>query len=125
MKTYLSYIGNILAIIVGLLGLNAPFITPGVIAIGLGGFLDPSFLQPLFIGLIIIAIMGLFYRARQDLSFMSLILEFVIGVVTFVFIFPVKVEIVGYLGLLGLVYIMIAPYLSKLFNKRNIQKIKA
>ncbi|MFC1810148.1 hypothetical protein ACFLZH_01480 [Patescibacteria group bacterium] len=125
MKRSLVYIGNILAIIIGLLGLGAPLITPGFIAIGLGGFLDPALLQPLFIGLIVLAIIGQFYKARETLGFMSLILEFVIGVVSFIFIFPVKIEIVGYLGLAGIVYIMVWPFLSKKLNKRKVVKIKA
>lgn len=125
MKRNLAYIGNVLAILVGLLGLEAPFITDGIISAGLGGFMDPSLLQPLFIGFVILAIIGHFYKVRETMAFMPIILQFVFGIAAFIFIFPLRNDIVGYLALLGFVYIMFSPYLSKLLNKKNIQKIKA
>jgi hypothetical protein len=125
MKRNLAYIGNVLAILVGLLGLEAPLVTDGVIAIGIGGFMDPSLLQPLFIGFVILAIIGHFYKVRETMAFMPIILQFVFGILAFVFIFPVRIDIVGYLALLGFIYVMFSPYLSKLLNKKNIQKIKA
>lgn len=125
MKKSLVYIGNILAIIIGLLGLNTPYITDAIIAIGMGGFLDPSLLQPLFIGFMILAVMGQFYKVRESMAFMPLILEFVIGIVGFIFIFPVRNDIVGYLALVGIIYIMLSPYINKMLNKKNIKKIKA
>jgi hypothetical protein len=125
MKRNLAYIGNVLAIIVGLIGLEAPLITDGIIAVGLGGFMDPSLLQPFFIGLVILAIIGQFYKVRETMAFIPIILQFVFGVVAFIFIFPVRIDIVGYLALLGFIYILLSPYISKLLNKQNIQKIKA
>lgn len=125
MKRNLAYIGNILAILIGLLALDAPFITDGVIAAGIGGFLDPNLLQPLFIGFVVLAIIGQFYKVRETMEFIPIILQFVFGIVGFIFIFPVQIDIVGYLVLLGFIYIMLSPYLSKWFNKKNIKKIKA
>jgi hypothetical protein len=124
MKRYLATICNILAILVGLLGLNTPYITSAVIAIGLGGLLDPVLLQPLFIGLIIIAIYGQFHLARQSLSFMPLILEFVVGVVTFIFIFPIQNLIVGYIGLAVLLFLVFWPLINKRIQKKKVVKIK-
>ena len=124
MKRYLATICNILAILVGLLGLNTPYITSAVIAIGLGGLLDPALLQPLFIGLIIIAIYGQFYLARQNLSFMPLILEFVVGVVSFIFIFPIRNLIVGYIGLAVLLFLVFWPIINKGIQKKKVVKIK-
>jgi hypothetical protein len=125
MKRILSPIGNILAILVGLLGLEAPVITPAVLAIGLGGIYDLSLLQPLFIGLIIVAIFGQFYKARQSLYFMPLILEFVFGLLAFLFIFPINISIVGYLALLGILYILVWPFIRKQLQKKKVVKIKA
>lgn len=125
MKRNLAFIGNILVIIIGLLALDAPLITDGVIAAGIGGFLDPNLLQPLFIGFVVLAIIGQFYKVRESMAFMPLILTFVFGIIGFIFIFPVRIDIVGYLVLLGFIYIMLSPYLSKWFNKKNIKKITA
>lgn len=125
MKRSLVYIGNIPAILIGLIGLEAPLIYSGAIAIGLGGIMDPALLQPLFIGLMVLAVVGQFYKVRENMEFMPLILQTVIGIVSFIFIFPVRIEIVGYLGLLGLVYIMVWPFMSKQLNKRKVVKIKA
>lgn len=125
MKRSLSLIGTILAIIIGLLALEAPFITEGIISAGIGGFLDPNLLQPLFIGFVVLAIIGQFYKVRETMAFMPIILTFVLGVIGFIFIFPVRVDIVGYIVLLGFIYILLSPYLSKWFNKRNIKKITA
>lgn len=125
MKRYLSYIGNVLAIIVGLIGLEAPLITPAVIAAGFGGFTDPSLLQPLFIGFTVFAIIGQFYKVRETMAFMPIILQFVFGIIGFIFIFPVRIDIVGYLALLGFIYVMFSSFISKLLNKKNIQKITA
>ena len=77
MKKYLTVIANILVIFIGLLGLGTPYITGAIIAIGIGGFLDPALLQPLFIGFVVVAIYGQFNKARENLSFMPLILQFV------------------------------------------------
>jgi len=124
MKRSLATIATILAILVGLLGLETPFITPGIIAVGLGGLLDPALLQPLFIGLVIIAIYGQFYKARQSLSFMPLIVEFVGGIVTFLFIFPFKNLIVGYLGLAVLLFIIVWPLINRKLQRKKLVKIK-
>jgi hypothetical protein len=124
MKRSLATIATILAILIGLFGLETPLITPAVIAIGLGGLLDPSLLQPLFIGLVIIAIYGQFYKARQSLSFMPLIVEFVAGVVTFLFVFPFKNLIVGYAGLLVLLFVIVWPLVNKKIQKKKVVKIK-
>ncbi len=125
MKRNLSYIGNVLTIIVGLIALEAPLITPAIVAAGLGGFMDPNLLQPLFIGFTVLAIIGHFYKVRETMAFMPMILQFAFGVIGFVFIFPVRIDIVGYLTLLGFIYILLSPYISKLINKKNIQTIKA
>ncbi len=125
MKRSFVYIGNIPGIIIGLLGLEAPYLYSGFIAIGFGGFLDPSLLQPLYIGLMVLAVIGQFYKVRENMEFMPLILQFVIGIVSFIFIFPVRVDIVGYLGILGLIYILVWPFVSKQLNKRKVVKIKA
>lgn len=125
MKRNLAFIGNVLIIIIGLIALDAPLITPGLIVAGLGGFLDPNLLQPLFIGFVVFAIIGQFYKVRETMEFMPIILTFVLGIVGFIFIFPVRIDIVGYLVLLGFIYIMLSPYLSKWFNKKNIKKISA
>lgn len=124
MKRSLAMIATILAILIGLLGLETPIITPAVIAIGLGGILDPALLQPLFIGLIIIAIYGQFYKARQSLSFMPLIVEFLGGVFTFLFVFPFKNLIVGYLGLAVLLFLIVWPFINKKLAKKKVVKIK-
>jgi flagellar biosynthesis protein FliQ len=124
MKRYLSFITNILAILIGLLGLNTPYITNAVIMIGLGGLLDPALLQPLFIGLIIIAIYGQFYNAKQTLSFLPIILEFIFGLLSFLFIFPFQNLIMGYLGLVGIFFLLILPLINKKIQKRKIVKIK-
>ena len=107
------------------MGLEAPLITPALISAGLGGFLDHSLLQPLFIGLIIVAIYGQFKRARQELSFMSLILEFVFGIIAFLFIFIFKIQIVGYLAVLGQLYVIFRPVITKFLRKGKVTKIKA
>lgn len=124
MKRSLATIATILAILIGLLGLETPLITPAVIAIGLGALLDPALLQPLFIGLVIIAIYGQFYKARQSLSFMPLIVEFVAGTLTFLFVFPFKNLIVGYLGLLVLLFVIVWPFINKKIQKKKVVKIK-
>jgi hypothetical protein len=125
MKRSLVYIGNIIGIIIGLLGLEAPYLYSGFIAMGLGGFLDPALLQPLYIGLMVLAVIGQFYKVRENMEFMPLILQFVIGIVSFIFIFPIRVDIIGYLGILGLIYILVWPFVSKQLNKRKVVKIKA
>jgi len=125
MKRSLVYIGNIPAILIGLLGLEAPYLYDGAITIGMGGFLDLALLQPLFIGLMVLAVIGQFYKVRENMAFMSLILQAVIGIVSFVFIFPVRIDVIGYLGILGLIYILVGPYLSKQLNKKKVVKIKA
>lgn len=125
MKKYLPVIANIIVIFIGLLGLGTPYVTDAVIAIGIGGFMDPALLQPLFIGFVVVAIYSQFNKARETLSFMSLLLEFVVGVIAFLFIFPFQNIIVGYLSLAGIVYIMISPIINKQLQKKNITKIKA
>lgn len=125
MKKNLAFIGNILAILIGLIGLEAPLVTEGVIAAGLGSFMDPSLLQPLFIGFVVLAIIGHFYKVRETMAFMPIILQFVFGIIAFIFIFPIRIDIVGYLALLGFIYVMLSPYISKFLNKKNIKKIKA
>lgn len=125
MKRSFVYIGNILGIIIGLMGLEAPYLYGGFIAVGLGGFLDPALLQPLYIGLMVLAVVGQFYKVKETMAFMPLLLQAVIGIVSFIFIFPVRIDIIGYLGILGLVYILVWPFLSKQLNKRKVVKIKA
>lgn len=125
MKRSFVYIGNILGILIGLIGLEAPYLYGGVVAIGLGSLLDPALLQPLYIGLMVLAVVGQFYKVKESMAFMPLLLQAVIGIVSFIFIFPVRIDIVGYLGLLGLVYILIWPFISKQLNKRKVVKIKA
>lgn len=125
MKRTLAPIANILAILIGLLGLEAPVVSPAVLSIGLGGIYDLSLLQPLFIGLIIIAIIGQFYAAKQTLYFMPLILEFVFGLLAFLFIFPINIPVVGYIALLGILYILVWPFIRKQLQKKKVVKIKA
>lgn len=125
MKKYLSLIANIFALIVGLLALEAPLVTPAFIYLGLGGFLDNALLQPLFIGLIIVALYGHFKRVRETLEFFPIIFQFVIGIAGFLFIFPFKNQIIGYLSLFGIVFLLIWPYVNKAINKKKIVKIKA
>jgi hypothetical protein len=125
MKRSFVYIGNIFGILIGLLGLETPYLYAGVVAIGLGGFLDPALLQPLFIGLMVLAVVGQFYKVKESMAFMPLLLQAVIGIVSFVFIFPVRIDTVGYLGILGLVYILVWPFIGKQLNKRKVVKIKA
>jgi len=125
MKKYLPVIANILVIFIGLLGLGTPYVTDAVIAIGIGGFMDPALLQPLFIGLVVVAIYAQFGKARETLSFMPLIFELVIGIVAFIFIFPFKNQIVGYISLVAILYIMISPFIDKQLRKKKVVKIKA
>ncbi len=125
MKRSFVYIGNIFGIIIGLIGLEAPYLYGGVIAVGLGSLLDPALLQPLYIGLMVLAVVGQFYKVKESMAFMPLILQAVIGIVSFIFIFPVRIDIVGYLGILGLIYILVWPFISKQLNKRKVVKIKA
>lgn len=125
MKKHLSIIANIIIIFLGLLGLGTPYVTDAIIAIGIGGFMDPALLQPLFIGFVVVAIYGQFGKAKENLSFMPLILEFVVGVVAFLFIFPFQNQIVGYLSLAAIVYLMISPLINKQLRKKKIVKIKA
>jgi hypothetical protein len=125
MKKHLALIANIALIILGLLGLQAPYLTDVIGALGIGGFLDPALLQPLFIFLVVVAIYGQFTKARESLSFMPLILELIIGIVAFLFIFPFQNIIVGYLSLAGILYIMISPAINKYIQKKNVVKIKA
>ncbi|MCD6109764.1 hypothetical protein J7J83_03330 [bacterium] len=125
MKKYLSISANIILILIGLLGLHTPYVVDFVIAIGLGGFMDNALLQPLFIGFVILAIYAQFNKAKETLSFMPLILEFVVGIVAFLFIFPFKNLIVGYISLGLIVYLMIAPVINKQLQKKKVVKIKA
>lgn len=125
MKKYISLISNILALIIGLLALEAPLITSGFIATGLGGFLDSALLQPLFIGLMIIALYGHFRTVRESLEFFPIIFQFVIGVVGFLFIFPFRNHIIGYFSVLGILFLLVWPYVNKALNKKKIVKIKA
>ncbi len=125
MKKYLPLIANILVIFIGLLGLDTPYVTHAVVAIGVGGMMDPALLQPLFIAFLAVAIYGQFGKAREDLSFMPLILEFVVGVVGFIFIFPLQNLIVGYISIAAILYIMVAPAINKRLQKRKVVKIKA
>lgn len=125
MKKHLALIANIILIVFGLLGLQTPYLTDAVMALGIGGFLDPALLQPLFIFLVVVAIYGQFTKARESLSFMPLILELIIGIVAFLFIFPFQNMIVGYLSLAGILYIMISPVINRYIQKKNVVKIKA
>lgn len=125
MKKHIALIANILVIIVALAALETPLLTDGFIMLGLGGFLDNIMLQPLFIGLVIIAIYGHFVRIRETMEFFPIIFQFVVGVVGFLFIFPFQNLIVGYLSVLGIVFITVRPWLNKMINKKKIVKIKA
>ncbi len=125
MKKYLPIVANIMIILIGFLGLGTPYVTDAVIAVGLGGFMDPALLQPLFIGMVVLAIYAQFGKARETLSFMPLVQEFIVGVVGFLFIFPFQNNIVGYLSLTAVVYIMVAPAINKYFNRKKVVKIKA
>jgi len=125
MKKYLSVSSNIIVVFIGLIGLQTPYVTDAIIAIGLGSFNDNALLQPLFIGFVILAIYGQFNKAKETLSFMPLLLEFVVGVIAFLFIFPFQNSIVGYMSLLGIVYIIFLPVIDKQLRKRNVVKIKA
>lgn len=124
MKKQLALIGNILIICIGLLGLGAPYITDGIIAIGIGGFLDVALLQPLFIVAIVVAIVGQVYLVKESLNFLAILLQFVIGIVAFLFIFPLQNEIVGYGALIGISYLAVWPFISKKLQKRKVVKIK-
>jgi len=124
MKKQLALIGNILIILIGLLGLGAPYITDGIIAIGLGGFLDVALLQPLFIAVVIVAIVGQVYLVKESLNFLAILLQFIIGIVAFLFIFPLKNEIVGYGSLIGILYLAVWPFINKKLQKRKVVKIK-
>ena len=125
MKKYLPIVANIMIILIGFLGLGTPYVTDAVIAVGLGGFMDPALLQLLFIGMVVLAIYAQFGKARETLSFMPLVQEFIVGVVGFLFIFPFQNNIVGYLSLTAVVYIMVAPAINKYFNRKKVVKIKA
>jgi hypothetical protein len=125
MKKYLSHIANLLAVIVGLLALEAPLVTPAFIALGLGGVLDNALLQPIFIVFIIIAVYAQFKKVRETLEFFPIIFQFVIGIVGFLFIFPFRNLILGYLSLAGIVFLVVWPYIKKAINKRKVVKIKA
>ncbi len=125
MKKHLALIANIILIILGLFGLKTPYLADAVKALGIGGFLDPALLQPLFIFLVIVAVYGQFTKARDTLSFMPLILELIIGIVAFLFIFPFQNIIVGYISLAGILYIMISPVINRQIQKKNVVKIKA
>lgn len=125
MKKYLSHIANLLAVIVGLLALEAPLVTPAFIALGLGGVLDNALLQPIFIVFIIIAVYAQFRKVRETLEFFPIIFQFVIGIVGFLFIFPFRNLILGYLSLAGIVFLVVWPHIKKAINKRKVVKIKA
>ena len=125
MKKYLPIVANIMIILIGFLGLGTPYVTDAVIAVGLGGFMDPALLQLFFIGMVVLAIYAQFGKARETLSFMPLVQEFIVGVVGFLFIFPFQNNIVGYLSLTAVVYIMVAPAINKYFNRKKVVKIKA
>ncbi|MBA4336905.1 hypothetical protein C0416_04005 [bacterium] len=125
MKKHLPFIANVVVVFIGLLGLKAPYITDAIMSVGLGGFMDPALLQPLFILFVVVAIYAQFGKAREDLSFMPLIMELVVGIVAFLFIFPLQNIIVGYISLAAIVYIMIAPAINKRLQKRKVVKIKA
>lgn len=125
MKKHLALIANIILVILGLFGLQTPYITDAVTALGIGGFLDPALLQPVFIFLVVVAVYGQFTKARDTLSFMPLILELIIGIVAFLFIFPFQNIIVGYISLVGILYIMISPVINRQIQKKNVVKIKA
>jgi len=125
MKKHLPVIANVIVIFIGLLGLGAPYITDAITSAGLGGFMDPALLQPLFIGFVVVAIYAQFGKAREDLSFMPLIMELIVGIVAFLFIFPFQNVIVGYISLAAIVYIMVAPAINKRLQKRKVVKIKA
>jgi len=124
MKKQLALIGNILIILIGLLGLGAPYITDGIIALGIGGFLDTALLQPLFIIVVVIAIVGQVYLVKESLNFLAILLQFVIGIVAFLFIFPLKNEIIGYGALIGILYLAVWPFLSRKLQQRKVVKIK-
>jgi len=125
MKRYLALLGNIFLILFGLVGLKTPYITDGIISIGIGGILDSALLQPIFIGLLIIAIIGQFYKVRESLIIWPIIAQVVIGIVAYIFIFPVQILIIGYISLAGVLFILLWPIIKKRINKKKIVKIQA
>ena len=124
MKRYLALIANILLILIGLLGLKTPYVYDAAISIGIGGFLDTALLQPLFIGLTIVAIYGQFVKVKVTLLFWPIIVEFVAGIVGFIFIFPVQNLIVGYIALAVILFLLVWPLINKQIQKKKVVKIK-
>ena len=115
MKKHLSLIANILLIFVGLLGLRA---------IDLSAYIDNALLQPLFIVFLIVALYGQIIKIRETLSFLPPILNLIIGIIGFIFIFPFKNEIVGFISLVAILLIMLWPLIKKIVNKKKIVTIK-
>ena len=124
MKLYISLIANILIVIFGLLGLQAPYVTDAFNAMGLGSILDPRFLSPIIIGLVIVGIYGQFHIAKKTMQFMSIIFEFVIGLCLYLFIFPLHNEMLGYIAVLAMVWLIVWPRVDKMLQKKKIKKIK-
>ena len=124
MKRYLATIGNIFVLLFGLLGLKAPYVTDASNAIGIGFLTDSALIQPVFIGFIIIAILGEFYKVRETLLVWPIIAELILGVLGYLFIFPFQNLIIGYI-VLGLIFLLLFhPIIRKYTNKKKIVKIQ-
>jgi hypothetical protein len=124
MKRYLATIGNIFVILFGLLGLRTPYITDAFNAVGIGFIADSTLLQPVFIGFVIIAILGEFYKVRETLLIWPIIAELILGVLGYLFIFPFQNLIIGYI-ILGLIFLLLFhPLIRRITNKKKIVKIQ-
>jgi len=124
MKKHLVLIGNLLMILIGLLGLRTPYITDAFTTIGLGGILDEALLQPLYLVFLIIAMYGQIIKVKDSLSFLPVILELLFGIVGFFYIFPFENLIVGYICLGGILFITFRPFVKKFLRKKKIVTIK-
>ncbi|MBN1495019.1 hypothetical protein JW911_04800 [Candidatus Peregrinibacteria bacterium] len=115
MKKHLSLFANILLILTGLLGLRT---------IDLSVYIDNALLQPFYIVFLIAALYGQIVRIRETLSFLTPFLNLIFGIVGFIFIFPFKNDIVGYVSLAAIIFIMIWPLVKKVINRKKIVTIK-
>jgi len=124
MKKHLVLIGNLLIIVIGLLGLKTPYITDAFNAVGLSGALDMALLQPLYIVFLIMAMYGQIIKVKDTLSFMPIILELVFGIAGFFYIFPFQNLIVGYICLGGVLFLVFCPLIKKFLKRKKIVTIK-
>ena len=124
MKKHSILIGNLVIILIGLIALQTPYLTDAINALNIAGYLDPSLLQLVFIVFLIFAMYGQFMRLRLNLKFFPFILQFVLGLVAFLFVFPLRNSIVGYLSLFAIFLLLLWPKLEKQLRKKKIVKIK-